>query len=336
MTFTDGSAYAIDLVPAESWNLPAPELAALYDEARPIEGMEQLVRPAPHHALLTLARLGFSEKRRARIDAAVAERADAWGAAAALAPTWRVDLESLRHGRTRRALRPRRGHVVALSGLDGAGKSSQAAALREALAQLGHEAVVVWTPLGANPFVGQISRTARALLKRLTWIKPLGRLEQRLRSEGGSIVARPTGEAGGRGHSLLAGAWASFVALVNALEQRRAALRHTLRGRIVVFDRYCLDSVVRLRYLHGGSRRFQARLLGAISPTPIASFLLDVPAETARGRKQDEWDLAALRRQAALYREEVARLGVTHLDGERPPEELAAEIARTVWSKLPC
>jgi thymidylate kinase len=334
--FRDSSAYAVELAAAESWGLPGDELARLYEEALPIEGMQSLVRPAPHHALLILARLGFSEKRRARIDAALAERADAWEAAVKLAPVWKVDLEALRRGRRRRSLRPVRGHVVSLSGLDGAGKSSQAAALRDALAQLGHEAVVLWTPLGANPFIQQISTAARAMLRLLAWIPPLGRLQRRLRAEGGSLVARPGTAARSRSNSVLAGAWASFVALVNAFEQRFGALRHTSRGRIVIFDRYTLDSVARLRYLHGGSRRFQAALIAAVSPTPLASFLLDVPAETARGRKQDEWDLEALRRQAELYREEVERLGVVRLDGERPPEELAAEIARTVWERLAC
>src|SRR5438128_9414244 len=123
--------------------------------------------------------------------------------------------------------RPGRGHVVSLSGLDGAGKSSQAAALCDELERLGYEAVVVWTPLGANPLVDRVSLGARRALHLLSWIGPLGRLERRLAEEGGSLVARP-GEAGvrARGHAVLAGGWATFVALVNAVAQRRSALRH--------------------------------------------------------------------------------------------------------------
>jgi thymidylate kinase len=233
--------------------------------------------------------------------------------------------------------RPRRGHVVALSGLDGAGKSSQARALRETLERLGYETVVVWTPLGANPFVERVSLAARRLLHLLSWLGPLGRLERRLSEEGGSLVARP-GQAAPRGrfHHLLAGGWATFLALVNAASQRRSALRHVRRGRIVVFDRYTLDSIVRLRFLHGGTRRFQGRLIRRLSPAPLCSFLLDVPPETALARKRDEWDLAALRRQAALYREEHGRLAVVRLDGERPREELCAEIAQEIRRRLRC
>ena len=56
--------------------------------------------------------------------------------------------------------------------------------------------------------------------------------------------------------------------------------------------------------------------------------------ETALGRKRDRWSLPELRRQAELYREEAARLGVPRLDGERSPDELAAEIASAVWTAL--
>src|SRR5205823_12272351 len=55
--FADGGAAAIDLVPASAWKLPAEELDALFGNARPIDGFAHLVRPAPQHALLILARL---------------------------------------------------------------------------------------------------------------------------------------------------------------------------------------------------------------------------------------------------------------------------------------
>jgi thymidylate kinase len=75
-------------------------------------------------------------------------------------------------------------------------------------------------------------------------------------------------------------------------------------------------------------------LIEALAPSPRAAFFLDVAPETALARKQDIWGLDDLRRQAELYRDEAARLGVTRLDGERPREEIASRIASSVWAAL--
>ena len=125
-----------------------------------------------------------------------------------------------------------------------------------------------------------------------------------------------------------------MIALANALAQRRRALRHVARSRIVVFDRYTLDSVVILRHLWGGERRLPAWLIRALSPRPLCSFLLDVRAETALERKRDQWNLENLQRLAELYRAEAPHLGVQRLDGERPREELTAEILAEIRKRL--
>ena len=104
----------------------------------------------------------------------------------------------------------------------------------------------------------------------------------------------------------------------------------------MIFDRYTLDSIVRLRYLYGDRERFpfQAFLIKAVSPRPLRSFLLDVRPETALERKDDRWSLEALRRQSELYREEAERLGVPRIDGEQPRDALCAQIALEVWRTL--
>jgi hypothetical protein len=55
--FRGSTAEAIDLVPASSWRLPRADLDDLFAAARPLEGLQRLVRPAPHHAILVIARL---------------------------------------------------------------------------------------------------------------------------------------------------------------------------------------------------------------------------------------------------------------------------------------
>lgn len=323
--FADCSAFVVDLVPAESYGLPEPELVEVFEQALAIDGLVRLVRPAPHHALLILARLGMTAKRRQRFHAALAEDPDALAKAQTVAPRWRANLSRLKVRRTF-LRKPRRRVVIALSGLDGSGKSSQASAAREALIRLGHEADTVWMPITANPAVWRVSAASRHVLRLFRWAPGFRRLDRKV-AAGESFFATP-GET--RRAGLLTRAWVAYIALANGITHRRLARR----ADVVVFDRYVLDSVVRMRYLWGGSFTFAAWLLRVLSPKPTLAFLLDVPGDVALGRKQDQWSREELQQQAELYREEADRLGVVRLDGTRPQVELCAEIAQTVWRKL--
>jgi len=286
---------------------------------------------------------------------ATADDADAWRKAGAHAAAWRAEgalrsLQEVADGRPARqsfpytlagaARRVRRvaggGLVVTLSGLDGAGKSSQAAALRDALETAGIDATVEWLPLGQNPSVERASALVRRLLRAARRAGRATTAEQRA-AAGESLLASPgsTRERSIREFALLH-AWATVVAIANALHQRATITRHAAQGRVVIFDRYTLDSIVRLRYLYGDREpfTFQAFLIRVVSPRPLRSFLLHVRPETALERKDDRWSLEDLRRQSELYREEAERLGVTRLDGERSRDVLCAEIALEVWRAL--
>jgi thymidylate kinase len=325
--FANGSARVVDLAPAEAYGVPEDELRQAFDAAIPLDGMERLCRPAPHHALLILARLGMTPKRRRRLDLALAEDPQALVRAEAAAARWRVDLGRLRPRPRlmRRPRRPRRA-LIALSGLDGSGKSSQAAAAQEALARLGFDTGAVWMPITANPSVYRVSSSARALLRRLSRLPGLGGLDRRA-SAGESFFASP-GAAKQPGAATKL--WVAYVALANAFTHRRLARS----SKVVVFDRYVLDSVVRMRYLWGGRFPLAAGLLRALSPRPRLAFLLDVPGEVAYGRKPEQWSEADLERFRELYLEEAERLGVTVLDGTRPQDELSAQIAEEAWLAL--
>jgi thymidylate kinase len=104
---------------------------------------------------------------------------------------------------------------------------------------------------------------------------------------------------------------------------------------VVVCDRYTLDWIVSLRDLVDARRRFpvQRALLCALARRPAVAYLLDVAPETAWSRK-GELGVESLRRHHTLYQEERSGLGVAPLDGERPADELAAEIAQEAWAAL--
>jgi thymidylate kinase len=340
--FNGGSADAIDLVPASAWGLPQQELDDLFTQARPIAGHERLVRPAPHHSLLVLARLTgtagpLPDKRRRRIEAALAEEPDAWLRARELAPAWglRAELEELERSfrdRSRPRLRiprPRRPRVIALSGIDGSGKSSQARLLRDTLERLGYEAAVEWAPFGQNAWLDRLAGPVKRLLAH-------SRRFRAGETERDTGLERTSGTVLRERSAAVNQAWATVVAFANALSQLQTIARHTRRGRVVVYDRYALDSTVQLRFRYGRNASFalQRRLIGLLAPRPLAAFYLDIPPATSLDRKDDRWTLADLEEQARLYREEYERQGVVRLDGLRPREELAAEIGEAVWRAL--
>jgi len=335
--FADGTAEAVDLIPASSWKLPPTELADLFADARPVDGFDRLIRPAPHHALLVLARLtgtraSLSEKRRRRVETAVAEEADAWQKAREHAPAWNLtaELAHLEDGGAAhpRLPRPRRPRVIALSGIDGSGKSSQAELLRGALERLGFEAAVEWTPFGQNAWLDHLAVPVKKLLRRTRRYAAAEPRETGLERTAGTALRER--------NATVNYVWSAVVTFANGLAQLQTIARHSRHGRVVIYDRYALDSAVQLRFRYGTNGKFslQRWLIGLLAPKPVASFYLDIPAETSIARKDDRWTLADLEAQTRLYREEVARNGALLLDGLRPRNELAAEIGEAVWRAL--
>ena len=273
----------------------------------------------------------FPEKRRPRLERALADDG-AWEDAQRRAPAWSLgaELASLRNPPPQsRSRRPRRPRIIALSGIDRSGKSTQARALCETLEGLGYDVAVEWAPIASNPVLGAIAAPLKALLSRSRRLAPAERHE-------------PSGLHHDAGTELRARSatvrfvWTTLVALENAIWHLRAASRHTLAGRVVIFDRYVLDSAARMRFQYGEQRRFrfQQALVRLLSPRPVASFYLELPPGLSLERKDDRWTLRDLETQARVYAHEASRVGVTRLDATRPREELCAEIAATVWRAL--
>jgi thymidylate kinase len=368
------SALAVDLNPMQRWQLPRPEQEALVAEAVPIEGFRHLARPAAHHVILILARRlaagTLSARRLEKLRAAVeqdpqaweraGQRARGWGVAAALPPlrrlyeggTWptraeraKAVLEVTRSAgfagtvskATRRlsAATPVRPQVVGFSGLDGSGKSSQVQALLSTLEQLDVAVIAHWKPLGHNASV----RTIRRVVKR-GYAAMRGWDAQQLdrsKQPGRSLVAGTNpAMLGGRQNRLVTHAWATLVCLVSASHYRMVALRHGGSGRLIVFDRFALDTTAQLRFFYGPELEFglQRALIRIVCPTPIAAWLLEVPGEVALARKQEQYNLSQLKEQESLLHDEAERLGVTRLDGTRPMAELSEYIATEVWEQM--
>jgi thymidylate kinase len=381
-------AEQVDLIPGTHWELPDAELDALFADAIPLGGYERLARPAPHHLLLMLSRRliqgdgQLDEKRRARVEEALADDPSAWEGAARYAPRWgmtrglaalraayeggetvpaRVRAQALAERFALMGMNPRRaqakawkrvlrrpaergGFLVAFSGLDGAGKSSQAEALKSALEQLGYETKLEWTRLEWTTLwegAGALGKIAWPVTRAIA-------LVERMRGRGRSAAAEPperdwytdTVETPAARFRQRVGwvndAWVTVVAAMHARAQRRKTAPHIRAGRAVICDRYTLDAAAMLRFRYGDDRRFRRaiRVLQRLSPEPLRAYHVDVPAAVARARKAEQYSLEDLERQAQLYREERDALGVRALDGERPREDLCTEVALDVWRAL--
>jgi thymidylate kinase len=372
-TQANGSSLCVELVPAAELGLPRTEEDALFAAAESLPGARHVARPSPHHELLLCARHlarsgeGLDERRRRRVAQALARDPDGWRRAADHAPAWRVraGLALLRDehiggpGRPlRRTLarseqvmsvvlsgdavkvlarrrRRRKGVViVAFSGLDGAGKSLQATRLQEHLATDGVGATIAWPP-GVNPLY-QLSPAIKDPVRRV-----LAALDRRPRPSHAVAPQLPFDPDEPRFERLpamprpLRHILATTAAFGQLISLRRSTSGPRVQDRVVIFDRYVLDSAIYVEHRWGGERPlpFERRLIEALVRVPDASFFLEVPAETAFARKRD-YPLDVLRERAELYRAYAPALGVRRLDGTRPPDELAREIAATVRDRL--
>jgi thymidylate kinase len=216
-------------------------------------------------------------------------------------------------------LRPRRRVVVAVSGIDGGGKSTLTSLLARDLQRVGLPVTRIWTRPGM----------------RIRRLGTLGELTKRLLRQNAAPGVQRIG-AGERAErlasrrGLLGWTWSLLVVLAYIREVRR---EHR-RGRgILLYDRHLLDALVTLDVVYAGVHLGLHRaLVRRLLPEADLSLLLSVPAATALARKPaDMFTEAVLERQAeryAMLRSEASHLH--ELDGTRPANELAAEAFRLV------
>jgi len=215
----------------------------------------------------------------------------------------------------RAALRPRL--VVALSGVDGSGKSTMSRLVTRNLDAAGVPVSRVWARPGmAIGWLDGLARTAKRLLKQDS-------APGMARVAGGT----PAGELVSR-RGVLGWTWATLVTLSFIVNVRR----QQLRGRgVVLYDRHLLDALVTLDFVYEGvDLRMHRALIRRGLPKPFLSVYLDVPTEVAVARKpEDMFGEYAVRRQLESYearRKEIE--GLLRLDGHRPADELAEVVTR--------
>ena len=216
--------------------------------------------------------------------------------------------------RLRLRLRSQRPMLVTLDGIDGCGKSTQAALLADALAVSGVRHRIVWTRGGSSTLLQPIIRLGKRLVGRGTGSQVS---EPVSASAGSSQQMREAERAERFRHPLARAAWPWLIALELGLSYQRRVRWPLLRGYVVVADRYLLSTLTDLgvRLQQPNIARTPAgRLLRRLAPQSRHSFWFDVPPEVALARKDGEESAELLLNQTAYVRMIASELGATRLD----------------------
>ncbi len=206
-------------------------------------------------------------------------------------------------------VRPQAGRLIAVSGLDGAGKTAHVRALSSAFQTSEVINRVVWSRCGCSPLYRALRAVASCVLP--------GARDAVTPSSGGR-ANKPSGchalsLTPKRGFTRTASAWANALDLA-FLYQWKVRLP-LLFGKVVICDRYTADAAVEIADRLGVSDPMSVpavRMLMALAPAPGSAYLLDLPAEVAAFRSADPEDVWAMLGQRKLYRR-VADAAKMHL-----------------------
>ena len=193
-----------------------------------------------------------------------------------------------------------RGLLIAFEGLDQSGKQTQAEALRDFFTARGRECRLMSFPDYTTAIGSEISRALHG--------------EREYPADTMQLL---------------------YVA--NRYEHRPGMESLLKSGAVIVCDRYRASSIA-----YGEAQGLDPAWLDEIQrflPTPDLTIMLDIAPETAvqrksAGRDRYERDLALLSRVRESYRRQSEQPAWVRLNGERPKQEVAADVVTAVETRL--
>lgn len=228
---------------------------------------------------------------------------------------------------------PGGGHVIAVIGVDGSGKSTIVATLRE---WLGHEMDVIpiyfGTGAGRPSFVLWPFKLMVPLITPLLKTKPKG-------ASHGRISDRPPG----RLYSTLLSIWATAAAIEKRIKLS-SAHRGASRGLIAITDRYPQNEIAgfnegplmpRLTGVPRWLQRFESRAYSLAQRLPPDLVIkLIVPPEVCARREPDMDQTVIMQRIAAIPRLAFSGAHVVSIDAQQPLAEVIRAVKKEVWRIL--
>ena len=210
---------------------------------------------------------------------------------------------------------PRRRLFIALSGIDGSGKTTQIAMLEQKLREARFDTRIVWCrwrPISSLPILSIFYRLGYA---RIYPTSSIGFVETRIPRNSG-----------------LASLWCFLIQLDNLLKNGLKVIIPLLLRRTVICDRYVLDLLVdAMGDLHDGpaTKRIGYRLLH-LMPRPDHAFVITIEPEVAFARKPDMPTISHFVERERLYSQMADKMRVEKLDGLLSP----AAIHQKIWESL--
>ena len=229
-------------------------------------------------------------------------------------------MRSIRNPEERPSRLRRRGILVAFSGVDGSGKSTQVDLLEKSFEKINISVLRIrsrWRPVLSLPLLVIMRRLGYASVHRAGGVYIV---ETRLPSRGG-----------------LTSLWCILTQVENIVKTGVKLVFPLLLGRTVICDRYALDMVVDgMAGLHDtpGHTRLGFRLLQLL-PMPNFAFFMDIDPEVAFRRKPDLPGLEDYVERLRLYRELSSRWGVIIVDARVSPETIHSRIWNIISSEGP-
>jgi dTMP kinase len=192
------------------------------------------------------------------------------------------------------------GPLIAFEGLDQSGKETQARMLAARLSGLGRRVTTVSFPDYETPIGAELRRALHGG-----------------REYGPDVI--------------------QMLMIANRYEWKPAIARAQAEGQVVVADRYLASSVA-----YGEAQGLDPDWLFEAQkylPPPALTVMIDIAPATAVSRKRVnrdrfEQDLGMLERVRVSYRRQAASPGWVAIDGERPIEQVAADVATAVSTAL--
>ncbi|MGQ9517966.1 MAG: dTMP kinase, partial [Anaerolineae bacterium] len=206
--------------------------------------------------------------------------------------------------------------LVAISGVDGSGKTTQAQALTHAFRQCGIRTRRVWSRGGSSALAGHLIALGKRLLRRKGG------------APAGLAPAEEPREALFR-HPLARRLWPWLVWLDLTWLYLRDVRWPLWRGDVVICDRYVLDALAEMGARLEDARimrRLPARLLVWLNPRPNKAFFLAVDPLRARSRQpaeQQQGTLSLAGRQGEMYNVLAEKMGWVPVNGEDDAERVS-------------